>query len=358
MTDQNVPSTGLIFNSVAIRDRGEMLSLTDMWRAAGGEDARRPTDWLASADAQRFVSFLAETLNAGDSGIDLVRSTRGGRTPGTMAHWQVALAYAKYLSAEFHVWCNTVVRERMEGKPHPAAMVLDQDTRQVFGGIMKAVVNKAVAEMLPELVRSELAGRTHSLVHDQFTAGQVLDKANVPHIGRRGLVVKASNALRRYCLRVGHIPREATLGHTKAYLFPKDLAERWMAEEGRKAVAEHMIAQNTQGRLRLVQPSAASISRTASWARPGMAAFAIEADVHLVDVMSFDPTAGERYVVIDPATSTLVIRNGTDLAREAKQGKRAAWMPYHSGNYPAGTVEKCLAQVVGRVVATQERAAA
>ena len=39
------------------------------------------------------------------------------------AHWQIGIAYAKYLSPEFHVWCNTVVRDRMEGKLVPAGTV-------------------------------------------------------------------------------------------------------------------------------------------------------------------------------------------------------------------------------------------
>ncbi len=37
-----------------------------------------------------------------------------GRTGSTFAHWQIGLAYAKYLSPEFHMWCNTVVRRHME----------------------------------------------------------------------------------------------------------------------------------------------------------------------------------------------------------------------------------------------------
>jgi hypothetical protein len=29
-----------------------------------------------------------------------------GRTGGTFAHPVIGLAYAKYLSPEFHIWCN------------------------------------------------------------------------------------------------------------------------------------------------------------------------------------------------------------------------------------------------------------
>lgn len=41
-----------------------------------------------------------------------VYEARAGRGGGTWAHWHIAMAYAKFLSNEFHMWANTVVRER------------------------------------------------------------------------------------------------------------------------------------------------------------------------------------------------------------------------------------------------------
>src|SRR3954447_13354133 len=43
----------------------------------------------------------------------LVVTTRGQRGE-TWAHWQLALAYARYLSPAFHTWGNTVIRNAME----------------------------------------------------------------------------------------------------------------------------------------------------------------------------------------------------------------------------------------------------
>ena len=105
----------LTFNGVAIRDAGEMLSLTDMWKAAGSEEAKRPANW-ARKKGSPFIETVALAGNMPEGHI--LRATRG-RDGMTSANWQVALAYAKYLSPEFHMWCNTVVRERMEGA-HPA----------------------------------------------------------------------------------------------------------------------------------------------------------------------------------------------------------------------------------------------
>jgi hypothetical protein len=107
---------GLIYNGIAIRDRDGKLNLTDMWKASGADPSRQPAEWLRSKDSKRFADFLADTLNLGNSQDALIETDRGGREPGTWAHWQLGLAYAKYLSPAFHAWGNQVIRDRMEGK--------------------------------------------------------------------------------------------------------------------------------------------------------------------------------------------------------------------------------------------------
>ncbi len=52
---------------------------------------------------------------------ELFQVVRGGPETATWAHWQIGLAYAKYLSPAFHAWCNEVVRGHMEGDLRPAA---------------------------------------------------------------------------------------------------------------------------------------------------------------------------------------------------------------------------------------------
>ena len=104
-----------------------MLNLTDMWKAAGRPENRRPADWLALEETTRFRAYadnhwteLEEPVaaNAGQAGIwnldtDGFVATVRGNQGGTWAHWQLALPYARYLSPAFHLWCNTVVRAAM-----------------------------------------------------------------------------------------------------------------------------------------------------------------------------------------------------------------------------------------------------
>ena len=140
--DPPAESTALVYAGSPIAERDEMLSLTDMWTAArrkhvedGGDpgyfESRRPSDWRILPEAKRFIAALAQSTNAGKSGIGLIEAARGGKTPGTYAHWQIGLAYAQYLSADFHMWCNTVVRQHMEGIAGPAPVVVPLVTSSI-----------------------------------------------------------------------------------------------------------------------------------------------------------------------------------------------------------------------------------
>lgn len=157
------------FNGVQIHDQGEMLSLTDMWAAAGGNPSQRPVEWLRSKTVERFIQFLAEDLGIGEVGkshFGLVSVSRGGETKGsTFAHWQLAMSYAKYLSPAFHAWCNKVVRERMEGRV-VSASVIDPATLEMIrrsDGILRMLASKvtgveASVAKLPEALAALIVG--------------------------------------------------------------------------------------------------------------------------------------------------------------------------------------------------------
>lgn len=158
--DPTVPraSGPLVFNKTTIRDRDQFLSLTDMWKASGSSENKRPSDWLATPMAKTLIEYLGENLNAGFSGIDLVRSNRGGNDAGTWAHWHIAFAYAKYLSPAFHVWCNEVVRAVMEGRMVPVGPGLAKTAPPV--GLTAEQVLDLVGKVVAPLVEAQrsLAG--------------------------------------------------------------------------------------------------------------------------------------------------------------------------------------------------------
>jgi len=107
-------SSALHFEGKAIRAEGEMVCLTDMWRAGGADESRRPANWLRQEGVKTFLEHLRGSVL--DEHTESVRTVTGGSDPGTWGHWQVAIFYAKSLSPAFHVWCNTIVKAHMEGK--------------------------------------------------------------------------------------------------------------------------------------------------------------------------------------------------------------------------------------------------
>ena len=133
-------STTLDYKGTPIEAIGDHLSLTDMWRASGSAPAQQPANWRSLPKTREFVDRLAERLIPGKSGDAIFKVVRGGKNPHTTAHWQAAMAYAQYLSPDFHMWCNTVVREFMEGRlvPVDAATAssvlttLDQDQQRIL----------------------------------------------------------------------------------------------------------------------------------------------------------------------------------------------------------------------------------
>jgi hypothetical protein len=115
--------TALVVDGHAIRRDGEMWCLTDLWRAAGAPKDKRPNEWLRFAGAP-FVEFMKDSLDTGPARISVVRTDRGrdrsGNPGATWGHWQIALAYAKSLSHEFHARVNDVYRAFMAGQLVPA----------------------------------------------------------------------------------------------------------------------------------------------------------------------------------------------------------------------------------------------
>ena len=110
------PLLQLGYQGTPISVRGEFMNLTDMWRAAGSPANQRPDDWKKDGANRLFLEHIATLANAPVEGIWRGDRGRGG---ATWAHWQVGLAYAKWLSPPFHAWCNTVVRWHMEGRLPP-----------------------------------------------------------------------------------------------------------------------------------------------------------------------------------------------------------------------------------------------
>jgi hypothetical protein len=263
----------LTYNGEIIHQRDEMLSLTDMWKAAGRPTDRGPSDWLRTGDGERFVDFLSGTLNIpepGNNRFGLIKVAKGGSTRGsTLAHWQIGLAYAKYLSPEFHMWCNTVVRERMVGKTHDTH--LPADVMEMFrrtDGIVRMLSHKVTEMEKANATLLAAASATSSaltaisaivqpshpiLIRHGLTAGQIWHANGFPPIK---ITCWFSNRLSEIGCRMEGC---ADMGLRKVRLFDPDKADLWLKNGGRLMVEQKIAERMGQGKLRLVptppQPS-------------------------------------------------------------------------------------------------------
>ncbi|WP_394077672.1 KilA-N domain-containing protein [Xanthobacter albus] len=167
----------LVFNGVEIRDRNEMLNLTGAWKAAGSPSGRAPNDWRALSSTVEFADHVAQFLNAGKSGNELFHVKRGGRKPATWAHWQLGIAYAKYLSPEFHMQCNVVIRERLEGKASTISMPNFSDP----AAAARAWANEYEARLVAERTNADKRAEVLSMLdaHPEFSDREIARRAGI-----------------------------------------------------------------------------------------------------------------------------------------------------------------------------------
>ena len=96
--------TNLIFNNNSIRTNGNLVCLTDMAKPF----SKLVTGWTRLDSTQAYLEALSADMQIS---ITLLIETSDA---GTFAHPEVAIAFAQWLSPEFHVWCIRHLRTLME----------------------------------------------------------------------------------------------------------------------------------------------------------------------------------------------------------------------------------------------------
>ena len=132
----------LNYGVYVIRDNEDYICLTDMWKAAGSIPNREPYNWVRK-EGSEFVAHVQQDTNLPAEQVLYAERGRGG---GTWAHWQVGIAYAQYLSPEFHTWCNQVVRTHMEGRGQQVAGLSARDI-----AVVDAVAQRIVAPIVERM---------------------------------------------------------------------------------------------------------------------------------------------------------------------------------------------------------------
>ena len=119
----------LNFNGTQIRtDEHERINMTDLWKSSGENNDKRPNDWININESKVFINTVAKKLN---KTVGLILETKRGGAGGTYAHKQIALAYAKYLSHDLHMYVNQVFFERLEEEANPELGITNAHERAI-----------------------------------------------------------------------------------------------------------------------------------------------------------------------------------------------------------------------------------
>lgn len=133
-----------IFDNATVRvDAENLVCITDIYKIAieRGLDGGKldPRQWAraernvksgstgnidsVTSSGRQFIDFIAKSLNVAASSI---YKTKRGKHGGTYAHWQIALAYAKYLSHELHMRVNETYMRAQSGDVTLAAEIAEK----------------------------------------------------------------------------------------------------------------------------------------------------------------------------------------------------------------------------------------
>lgn len=79
-----------------------MYSLTDMWKSDGANQSNKPAHWLKTDRIKQLIETIGKLRKGNDPYLYLLKTTPG-RYGGTWACKELVIAYAEYLSPEFHL---------------------------------------------------------------------------------------------------------------------------------------------------------------------------------------------------------------------------------------------------------------
>jgi len=91
---ESIMSQSFTIGTSAIRQHDGLFSLNDLHKAAGGAEKQKPSEWLRNQQTQDLV------LEIEKAGIPAYRSNKGR---GTYACRELVIAYAAWISPEFHL---------------------------------------------------------------------------------------------------------------------------------------------------------------------------------------------------------------------------------------------------------------
>ena len=135
-------------NVIPFRYQGQPVRFnSDGWINAteiATREGRRLDKWLGTQETQAYIAALAKHLNTPEKG-DLIRGQRG-RGGGTWLHPKLAVAFARWISPDFAVWCDVHIDALLHGELSEKKL-FDQACKELSDGQkMASLSGKQLAE--------------------------------------------------------------------------------------------------------------------------------------------------------------------------------------------------------------------
>jgi hypothetical protein len=141
----------LEFNGTRIRSNGDMLCINDLYAASGCTDTSKEFKQWKRFEGAKFIAFVSEKLKV--STAHLLTITRG-RNGLTHAHWQIGIAYAKYLDHALHMEVNNTYARVNGGDVTIIDEVFDKQTLDTQKRITKRLQGKVTRNALTDTLQN------------------------------------------------------------------------------------------------------------------------------------------------------------------------------------------------------------
>ncbi len=145
---------------------------------------KQPKDYLKTEQTKSYITALAKSISTRTKILvkenQLVKVKNGGNDRGTWLHPKLAVHFARWLSAEFAVWCDEQIESILYGKSQPKLDSLsNSDDRIGLRQAVSALVTK----------KGLLYPDAYALIHQRFgvehleemTVGQVNEATQYIH---------------------------------------------------------------------------------------------------------------------------------------------------------------------------------
>jgi len=205
-------------------DAQGFVNLTLLWNAEGRPENRDPRNWARGKAGSRFIEHIAKKLNVSKNHILQTARGKGGFSK---AHWQVALAYAKYLSPQLHELVNEVFKERVEEETNPELAYYRGRERAVRGYRRRGWSDREIAERLDQIQERHRFTSTLKQ-HGVEGTGYAICTNGIyePLLGGNARAIKAQLALKKNDRLRDNLPRVERGAITFAEVLASDSIDR------------------------------------------------------------------------------------------------------------------------------------